>query len=156
MKRESVVGFMFASGTSDVLLIEKLKPVWMAGKLNGIGGTVREGEAPFEAMCLKFMEDTGRKTSAVDWRMFCTIEGIDYIVYFFKSDVMTEEEIIASFDENSVGEALTLGLCIAMSNTIVPDLRWLIPLALDKDIEGCVDVKHKDSLIRSRNEEEGS
>ena len=44
-----VVGFAFSADMSRVLLIRKNRPLWMAGKLNGIGGRAEHGEGLVEA-----------------------------------------------------------------------------------------------------------
>lgn len=56
---EYVVGFMFNEANDRILLIFKNRPVWMAGKLNGIGGKIEPGETAHEAMEREFREETG-------------------------------------------------------------------------------------------------
>lgn len=57
--RRFVLGFCFDFGYHNVLLIEKNRPPWQAGKLNGIGGKIEEGESPAAAMAREFREETG-------------------------------------------------------------------------------------------------
>lgn len=45
-----VAGFMFNEDRTRVALIEKQKPDWQRGKLNGIGGKIEDDESPVEAM----------------------------------------------------------------------------------------------------------
>lgn len=54
-----VLGFMFNEAESKVILIFKNRPAWQAGKLNGIGGKIEEGETPIQAMNREFAEETG-------------------------------------------------------------------------------------------------
>ena len=56
MKRY-VLGFYFDG--DRVLLINKTKPEWQRGKLNGLGGTVESGEAPILGMVREFREESG-------------------------------------------------------------------------------------------------
>jgi hypothetical protein len=60
-----VLGFMVWG--SLVSLIRKKRPKWQAGKLNGVGGHVEEGEPPRNAMAREFFEETGVKTSPDLW-----------------------------------------------------------------------------------------
>lgn len=60
-----VLGFMVWG--SLVSLIRKKRPEWQAGKLNGVGGHVEEGEPPRNAMAREFFEETGVKTSPDLW-----------------------------------------------------------------------------------------
>lgn len=52
-----VVGYCFSPDFDAVALIEKIKPTWQKGKLNGIGGKIEPGEAPVEAMRREFGEE---------------------------------------------------------------------------------------------------
>lgn len=54
-----VLGFTFSPTFSHVLLLWKNRPAWQAGKLNGIGGKIEEGETAEEAMAREFTEETG-------------------------------------------------------------------------------------------------
>ncbi len=54
-----VVGFLFSEDFSYVVLIEKSKPEWQAGRLNGVGGKIEEGEEPLDAMRREFKEEAG-------------------------------------------------------------------------------------------------
>lgn len=65
MKRY-VLGFAFAG--LDVVLIQKARPSWQAGRWNGIGGHIEEGEEPVAAMVREFQEETGVATLASVWR----------------------------------------------------------------------------------------
>lgn len=56
---EYVVGYCFNDDFSEVVLIEKRKPAWQAGKLNGVGGKVEPGEGIADAMAREFEEEAG-------------------------------------------------------------------------------------------------
>lgn len=49
-EKSYVVGFMLDQAREHVVLIEKNRPAWQAGKLNGVGGKVEPGEFPVNAM----------------------------------------------------------------------------------------------------------
>lgn len=53
-----VCGFLFHPPSNSVALIEKKKPAWQYGKLNGIGGKIEVGENPLSAMIREFAEET--------------------------------------------------------------------------------------------------
>ncbi|MFA7407685.1 MAG: NUDIX domain-containing protein [Anaerolineaceae bacterium] len=146
--KEYVAGFMFAEDpvTADimVLLIHKSKtkgPEGVRGKLNAIGGHVDWPEHRMVAMTREFQEETG--IYWIGWERFCTVKGTnydtgeDYIVHYFRTwtnkfeSVTNPEGPEEPVGWYSVGELHEL--------TVVSDLKWLIPLALDRDIQG-VDV----------------
>lgn len=56
-----VMGFVFNTHRNKVLLIEKRRPDWMAGRWNGIGGHIEKGETPYEAIVRECNEETGYK-----------------------------------------------------------------------------------------------
>lgn len=118
-----VVGYLFNS-EGEVCLIEKKRPAWQRGKLNGVGGHIEDGEAPEQAMIREFREEAG---TAVTWRQFCFIYGSAYELYCFTSrddvevNTMTDEPVnwyrINELPEN-----------------IIPNLKWIIPMANYKHV----------------------
>lgn len=54
-----VVGFAFNLIKSKILLVEKRRPEWQKGLLNGVGGKIERGESPLEAMNRETLEETG-------------------------------------------------------------------------------------------------
>lgn len=81
-----VLGFAFTPTFGDeVVLIRKLKPEWQAGKLNGVGGSIEEGESPSQAMAREFEEEAGLVTDPQRWRSFATMRGADWEVFCFET-----------------------------------------------------------------------
>jgi len=54
-----VLGFVFNEDRTRVLLIEKKRPEWQAGKINGLGGKVKGNETPHEAISREVEEESG-------------------------------------------------------------------------------------------------
>lgn len=124
-------GFMFRDDTRrSVLLILKQKPVWQAGKFNGIGGKLEPGETAFDAMVREFREETGCATTVEDWREFCVTEHhqFDGVVHFFTSVWRPE-----------MGEPRTVELeqvrwqDTDLRSPVIQNLLWLLPMAADQD-----------------------
>lgn len=101
-----------------------------AGLYNGVGGHVEDWEnGTYEAMIREFKEEAG--VDVLDWRLFCRIEdhiykgACDFFVVYSNevlSQVCTKtDEIIYTMDL----ETLPWEQCLY-------DVRWLIPLALDR------------------------
>lgn len=130
-----VAGGLFDRKNRMVALVTKNRPEYQAGKLNLIGGKVEENEYAYTAMVREFLEETGYKSREEDWELFCELHGRagDWIVYFFRAftddfvnthlQTMEDEEI--NWHDIEEYEELP-----HMKN-----LKWLIPLALDADIE---------------------
>jgi len=81
MKKQIVVGFMFNRHGDAVVLIEKKKPDWQKGLLNGVGGKIEVMESPIDAMVREFKEETGADTLPGMWQPFAKMEGDDWEVY---------------------------------------------------------------------------
>lgn len=123
-----VLGFLFDPSKKDVVLIKKLKPEWQKGKLNGVGGKIEENESPLEAMRREFKEETGVEIE--EWREFLQLSGHGYSIHAFVAFSLqaymvktVEKEKVKVYKVNRLNFNKTIG-----------NLRWIIPLAIDKDL----------------------
>lgn len=121
---EYVVGFALDS-YGRVALIEKNRPAWQAGKLNGIGGHVEEGETFIEAMRREFWEETG--VHVEDWTLFATMKFPGATISFYKSWITSEE--MSSLKTTTDEEVCIIGMWNLNDYQMIPNLSWLIPLA---------------------------
>ena len=124
VKTQYVIGFLFRGG--DVALIQKNRPEWQKGKLNGIGGYIEKGENPYQAMNREFQEEACKDLNIVSWDFFCTMVFPDYEVHCFKAfsytDIETEtDEKVGWYNSKRLPE------------NVIPNLNWLIPMALQKE-----------------------
>lgn len=126
-----VAGFLIDRWARQVILVKKNRPKWQEGYLNGVGGHIEGDETPNEAMQREFREETGHDRD--DWEFYCILEGDGFMVYFFRAfdtllgtldiGTMTDEPIeIVSLDDISPAKC-------------IPNLTWLIPMALSLDHE---------------------
>ena len=120
-----VVGFLFDMDRKLVVLIEKKKPTWQVGFLNGVGGHIEPMETPAEAMEREFEEETGLRMLIWDHTITLTLSGNRERVFFFKAKwthgevrTVTDEKIIVT-NYNQLPE-----------NTLL-SAKWAIPLCLD-------------------------
>jgi 8-oxo-dGTP diphosphatase len=134
-----VVGFAFNSELTDVVLIKKNRPAWQAGKLNGVGGKAHLGEMAMFAMSREFKEETGVYVAPVKWECFATLEScvpspdqtrpLHNIINFFRTE-LSDLRIVETMTDESV-QTCTIS-CLFENHETIPDLRWLIPMALRK------------------------
>lgn len=124
-----VLGFLFDQHLDYVVLIEKQKPEWQKGFLNGVGGKVEAEETSHDAMVREFKEETGAETTAEEWYHFVTMEGRDWqceCFYMFSESAFdeahttTEEEVVKY--HSSIGK---------IKDKVIANLQWLIPMAMD-------------------------
>jgi 8-oxo-dGTP diphosphatase len=124
--QEYVVGFLFDENYQKVVLIQKNKPDWQKGKLNGVGGKIEPGETSMDAMVREFEEETGLTTLV--WENFASITGNGFVVHFFFGQV--NEERFYSV-RSTTDEKVDIFKVAQIENlNVIPNLRWLIPMAL--------------------------
>ena len=120
-----------------MLLVQKTKPEWQAGLLNGVGGKVEPDEVPLSCMIREFREETGLQESG--WDLFAIESGPDYMTYFYRANLnyMTTENARAAAisvpSHNDANEPLIWKHVDDLVHEVrqVGNLRWLIPMALD-------------------------
>lgn len=132
------LGFAFDVHGIFVTLIRKNKPAWQKGLLNGVGGKIEIGETPVEAMSREFREETGLIVAQDKWTPVtemrfrtqgatgCGIFCFAAYLYPGAVPVSTTDEIVGVFTVQDV----------MRHPKIIPNLRWLVPMALRK-LEGC-------------------
>ncbi len=126
-----VVGFLFAPERDWVALIKKNRPEWAAGRLNGPGGKVEPGESWEAAMRREFREETGVDLPEMEWEHTVTIQSDKFECRFFRSVSDQAYNVLSMTDE-----AVSLVWVNSMDRAnVVPNLRWLIPLQLEKGIK---------------------
>jgi 8-oxo-dGTP diphosphatase len=134
--RQFVCGFMFDALDigARVLLTQKQRPKWQAGKLNGIGGEVNRGESFNQAMMREFREETGN--SFDKWTYFCRMRYIDHeTIHFFYGVGALFYECKTQTDEPLIN--LSVQTLIHHYDHCVADVRWLVPMAFGMAQENC-------------------
>jgi 8-oxo-dGTP diphosphatase len=138
--KKYVNGFLFDSYGEYVTLIEKAKPEWQAGLLNGVGGKVESGETFEEAMTREFLEEAGvevlHEGPYGNWTRFMDLKweekggGICVFYRAFSTSLQdlastqTDEPINAYSVEDILSEPY-------LRTRVIPNLHWLLPMALD-------------------------
>lgn len=127
-----VVGFLFDWQHERVVLIQKKKPEWQAGKLNGVGGKIEEPESPLEAMIREFHEEAALRIE--DWRIFCTFREKTYTLYCYYAFALDTQiaEVKALTDEPIYLASVSsvLGRYGYRGIQTIHNIPWLIAMAL--------------------------
>jgi len=132
-----VLGFALTFDLRDVLLVEKNRPKWQAGMINGVGGHIEENEDAIDAMEREFQEEIGQKVT--EWRQFCSMAGKEWVVHCFVAETSFTHDQMNGWCELVLpehGEIAAVRLCPVnwLPHNTLWNLRWLIPMALDKDL----------------------
>jgi 8-oxo-dGTP pyrophosphatase MutT (NUDIX family) len=122
----------------NVLLIEKNKPNWMAGCLNGIGGKVEDFEKFVSAMVREFEEETGVPTREEDWRLRGVLSHQNYEMRIYRCEKRIPADEPRSMTSERVG---WFSMNEISSQRLVPNLAWMVPLVFDDSIPGYFDFE---------------
>lgn len=129
--KKYVTGFLFSKNAGHLVLIKKINPSWQYGLFNGVGGKVEANELSVDAMVREFIEETGVTIHKADWTCYAKIyrpHCYDVDVYFAHSDLAFSAKTIEQ-------EQVHIIKLSELPSNIIPNLRWLIPLALDKQAD---------------------
>jgi len=120
-----VVGFLFNESMDRVVLIAKDHPEWQDGKLNGVGGKIRDHETADAAMTREFYEEAGvlRK----DWILFCRINGRWGTLHCFYARGDVAEARTMEVEQVSVW--LVSDVVIGDPSLVIPNTPWLLAMA---------------------------
>lgn len=129
--KQYVTGFLFSEDLSHVVLIEKLAPEWQRGYCNGVGGKIEAGETPLHAMSREFEEETGVHIAPELWRCYAKIDRPDIYhldVFMAVSDLAFEAKTVEK-------EKVVICRVSSLPENLIPNLKWLVPMALDQELE---------------------
>ncbi len=120
------LGFVFNPTKTQVALILKNKPDWQAGKYNGLGGKIETDEEPHDAMYREFKEEAGVEIH--EWVQFGRLTGYDYRIFLFTAIIQEMATLRATTDE-----MIRIAEVSHLPENVIPNLHWLIPMALTFD-----------------------
>lgn len=125
-----VLGFYFNETMDEVVLIEKQKPEWQKGLLNGLGGKIEVPECGEEAMQREFKEECGINVSASEWVKVAIMSGNDWDVQVFYYKEKNKQKFEAA-DSKESEIVITIQVGDITEYDIVSNLQWLIPMCVD-------------------------
>lgn len=112
---------------NNVLLIEKKRPEWQAGYLNGVGGKIKYTETVREAMTREFKEETDIYINKHNWIYVCELVNSvtdNSKVTFFAIKIPT-----INFKQTTDEKLVLVNTCEMDKYILIPNLKALIELA---------------------------
>ena len=122
-----VLAFLFTADAREIVLVRKTRPAWQAGRVNALGGKLLDGEAIGDAARREVREEAG--VDVAQWEEFLVWRDPEYCL-----------RVVRAFDDAARGartaedQEVFLAPVAALPQTVIDNLRWMIPLALDRDV----------------------
>lgn len=146
---------MFSDDRRQVVLIRKKKPAWQAGKLNGVGGKINQGEGARPAMVREFEEETGILVGEADWRkvvelraFFKEVDGVSgsctihFFVNFSSQDTLEQCRTTAANEGDIEIHYLDYLRSLDGSKQALAQLRWILPMCAFMESDPRVSAFH--------------
>lgn len=122
-----VLALLFTPDRARVVLMHKTRPAWQAGRVNALGGKVAPGERVVDAARREVREEAGVDVAA--WEEFLVWEDPVYHMHALRAFDGAAEHARTAEDQE-----VFLADVTALPPNLIDNLRWLIPLALDRDV----------------------
>ena len=129
-----VLALLFTPERDRVVLMRKTRPAWQAGRVNALGGKLLPGESAADAARREVLEEAG---VAVDgWEEFLVWEDPVYRMHALRAF-----DPAATAAHTAEDQEVLLAPTDALPAELIENLRWLVPLALDRDVAVPVRVR---------------
>lgn len=123
-----VLALLFTPDRERVTLMRKTRPAWQAGRVNALGGKLLPGETPAAGARREVREEAG--VDVAQWE--------EFLVWH---DPVYRMHALRAFDQSALSahtaedQEVFLASVADLPANLIGNLRWLIPLALDRDVE---------------------
>jgi 8-oxo-dGTP diphosphatase len=122
-----VLALLFTADGREVVLVRKTRPAWQAGRVNALGGKMHHGEAVTDSARREVREEAGIDVDG--WEEFLVWHDPEYRL-----------RVVRAFDDaarrarTAEDQEVFLAPADALPPNVIDNLRWIIPLALDRDV----------------------
>ena len=122
-----VLALLFTADAREVVLVRKTRPAWQAGRVNALGGKMHYDEAVSDAARREVREEAGIDVGG--WEEFLVWHDPEYRL-----------RAVRAFDDaarrarTAEDQEVFLARVDALPPNVIDNLRWIIPLALDRDV----------------------
>lgn len=130
-----VLALLFTADRRHVVLVRKTRPAWQAGRVNALGGKIMpDAETPVAGARREVLEEAGVDVGT--WEEFLVWDDPVYRMHALRAfDAAAERAHTAEDQEVFLADAS------ALPPNVIDNLRWLVPLALDRDVAVPIHVR---------------
>lgn len=129
-----VLALLFTADGREVVLVRKTRPVWQAGRVNALGGKVDAGEGLADAARREVREEAGIDVEG--WQEFLVWRDPEY-----RLRAVRAFDDVARQARTAEDQEVFLANVGALPFNVIDNLRWMIPLALDRDVAIPIEVQ---------------
>jgi 8-oxo-dGTP diphosphatase len=129
-----VLALLFTADGREVVLVRKTRPAWQAGRVNALGGKLHEGESLLDAARREVREEAG--VDVEGWEEFLVWHDPEY-----RLRAVRVFDDAARRARTAEDQEVFLANVAALPLTVIDNLRWIIPLALDRDVANPIAVR---------------
>jgi 8-oxo-dGTP diphosphatase len=122
-----VLALLFTPERDGVVLMHRTRPAWQAGRVNALGGKLHPGEGAAAAAAREVAEEAG--VDVRGWEEFLVWEDPVYRMHAVRAFDPAARRARTAEDQ-----AVFLADPSALPANVIDNLRWLVPLALDRDV----------------------
>ena len=124
-----VLALLFTPDRRRVVLMRKTRPAWQAGRVNALGGKLAAGESAAAAAEREVREEAGVVVPAAAWEEFVVWDDSVYRMHAVRAVHEAAERARTAEDQE-----VFLADVDRLPPELIDNLRWLVPLALDRDV----------------------
>ena len=133
-KRSFVLALLYSMDGRRVVLMRRSRPAWQAGRVNALGGGIIDGETPASAARREVREECG--VDVPEWTEVLVWEDAEYRMHVMRAFSERAAEARTMEDQ----EVFLADVNVLPAN-VIDNLRWLVPLALDRDVAMPIEVR---------------
>jgi 8-oxo-dGTP diphosphatase len=128
-----VLALLFTADAREVVLVRKTRPAWQAGRVNALGGKLHPGEELFDAARREVEEEAG--VDVERWEEFLVWRDPEY-----RLRAVRAFDDVARLARTTEDQEVFLADVSGLPLNVIDNLRWIIPLALDRDVRVPIEV----------------
>ena len=123
----ATLGFVFDPLFQQVVLIQKNRPEWQKGDINGLGGKCEGTETFTHCIAREVKEEAGIWIPSQNWRKHAQLKWENWNVTVFAAVFVGDLKQVQSVTD----EVVAWYSVLALPSSVKKNLPWLIPMGID-------------------------